>query len=145
MMESVEKADVKRLTLTPHYEPEEVVVLQAFEKSLQEGMMLFEQEEKAEEEKKKAEEEEERQRDAEKKEAEAMVIEFGDQEGTSQNKGKDVMDSEPPSYILKMQADIESQRINHEALQQKVDKIAANQEDISSKLSDLIALMSKKP
>ncbi|MCH99932.1 hypothetical protein A2U01_0020947 [Trifolium medium] len=40
---------------------EEMVVLEAFEKSLQEGMLLFEEEMKAEEEKKKAEEEKKHQ------------------------------------------------------------------------------------
>ncbi|MCI37270.1 hypothetical protein A2U01_0058494, partial [Trifolium medium] len=108
MMESIEKADVKRLTLISH-------------------SRLEEEKQRLKKEKKKAEEEEERKRDAEKEEAEAMIFELSNQEGTSQNKGKDVMDSEPPAYILKMQADIESQRINHEALQQKVDKIATNQ------------------
>ncbi|MCI14410.1 hypothetical protein A2U01_0035541, partial [Trifolium medium] len=63
---------------------------------------------------------------------------------SDKNKGKAVMDSEPPAYVLKMQADIESQRIKQEALEQKVDKIAENQQDMSSKLDVILALMSKK-
>ncbi|MCI81643.1 hypothetical protein A2U01_0102917, partial [Trifolium medium] len=51
---------------------------------------------------------------------------------------------EPPSYVLKMQEDIENQKIKQEALEQKVDQIAENQKDMSSKLDAILALMSKK-
>ncbi|MCI17337.1 hypothetical protein A2U01_0038484 [Trifolium medium] len=61
MVESIEKAGIKRLTLTPYFEPTERVVLEAFEKALAEGLRLFEEEEKDEEEKKRLKEEQKRQ------------------------------------------------------------------------------------
>ncbi|MCH93363.1 hypothetical protein A2U01_0014312 [Trifolium medium] len=67
IMESVERADTKRLTLTPHFEPEERVVLETFEKSLQEA-------------------------------SEQMAL----------DKGKKIMDSKPPAYVLKLQEDFDS-------------------------------------
>ncbi|MCI96346.1 hypothetical protein A2U01_0117646, partial [Trifolium medium] len=59
-------------------------------------------------------------------------------------KGKDVMDPELPAYILKMQADIEAQRIKQETLEKKVDKVIEIQPDLSSKLDALLSLMTKK-
>ncbi|MCI70487.1 hypothetical protein A2U01_0091750, partial [Trifolium medium] len=50
IMESVERADIKRLNLTSYFDPEERVVLEAFVKELVEGLRLFEEEMKAEEE-----------------------------------------------------------------------------------------------
>ncbi|MCI30601.1 hypothetical protein A2U01_0051811 [Trifolium medium] len=110
---------------------------------------------KAEEEKKKAEEEEEKKRQEAEKEAEeknkpsedhaegsVKVIEASEQ--VVLDKGKAIMDSEPPAYVLKMQADIESQRIKQEALEQKADKVAEIQHEMSSKLDALISLLSKK-
>ncbi|MCI64092.1 hypothetical protein A2U01_0085349 [Trifolium medium] len=55
------------------------------------------------------------------------------------------MESEPPAYVLKMQADIEAQKIRQDAMEVKVDTVVENQKDIASKLDALIALMSKKP
>ncbi|MCI08135.1 hypothetical protein A2U01_0029208 [Trifolium medium] len=156
-MESVEKAGMKRLTLTPHFEPEEVVVLEAFEKELAEGLRLFEEEEKAEEEKKRLEEEqkrleEEKKRQEEEKEAaeklrskEKKNKEDSKKMDIDKDKGKAPMESEPPAYVLKMQADIETQKIRQDDMEVKVDTVVENQKDIASKLDAPIALMSRKP
>ncbi|MCI04134.1 hypothetical protein A2U01_0025178, partial [Trifolium medium] len=122
MVESIERAGIKRLTLTPHFEPEEMMVLEAFEKSLQEGIQLFEEEIKAEEEKKQQEEERKHIKAEEKEAAEKqrseeenaegsdrMMIDTSDQVvlDSSKDKGKEKMEPESPSYVLKMQEDIE--------------------------------------
>ncbi|MCI08880.1 hypothetical protein A2U01_0029962 [Trifolium medium] len=115
-------------------------------------MLLFEEEMKAEEEKKRQEEEKEA---AEKKISEEeheegsdrMIIDTSDQVvlDTSKDKGKEIMEPEPPSYVLKMQEDIANQKIKQEALEEKVDKIAENQKDMNSKLDVIFAFMSQKP
>ncbi|MCI05692.1 hypothetical protein A2U01_0026745 [Trifolium medium] len=145
LVESLDRARAKRLTLTPHFEPEERVVFEAFEKSLQEGMLLFEEEMKAEEEKEAA------QKKSSKEEHEGsdrMMIEASDHivlDTSDKDKGKAIMDSEPPSYVLKLQEDVESQKIKQAALEEKVDKIAENQKDMNFKLDAILAFISKKP
>ncbi|MCH94930.1 hypothetical protein A2U01_0015901, partial [Trifolium medium] len=141
IMKSVEEADTKLLTMKPHFEPEEQFVLRAFEKELAAGIQLFEEEMKAEDEK-KLEKEQKRieAEEAAKRQSDEML-----EEGSDKGKGKAVMDSEPPEYVLKMQADIEAQKIRQDVMEVKVDTVVTNQKDIASKLDALVALMSKKP
>ncbi|MCH82735.1 hypothetical protein A2U01_0003546 [Trifolium medium] len=121
---------------------------------------------KAEEENKKAEEEK-KQQEAEKEAEEKnrseeehiegydkMIIDTSDQVvlDNSKDKGKAIMDSEPPPYVLKMQEDIDSQKVKHEALEVKFDNLAetqkvmaTKQDTMDSKLDAIFALLSKKP
>ncbi|MCI05454.1 hypothetical protein A2U01_0026507 [Trifolium medium] len=119
IMEYAERAEMKRLTLTPHFEPGERVVLEAFEKALAEGLRQFEEEEKEEEEKKRLKEEQKIQAEEEQKkrqEEEAAEKLISEQEKQ------------------KMQADIEAQKTRQDAMEVKVDTVVENQKDIASNL-----------
>ncbi|MCI19064.1 hypothetical protein A2U01_0040219, partial [Trifolium medium] len=143
LVESIERAGAKRLTLTPHFEPEEMMVLESVHKSLMEEMMNFEEMELSAEKKKCSEEENEEDSDR-------MLIDASDQivaDTSAKDKGKAIMDSEPPSYILKLQEDLDSQKVKHEALEVKVDNLAENQkvmatkqDTMDSKLDAILAL-----
>ncbi|MCI10866.1 hypothetical protein A2U01_0031963 [Trifolium medium] len=79
-----------------------------------------------------------------------LMIEASEQ--MALDKGKKIMDSEPPAYVLKLQEDFDSQKVKHEALEVKFDNMAetqkvmqSKQDTMDSKLDTTLALLSKKP
>ncbi|MCI49041.1 hypothetical protein A2U01_0070284, partial [Trifolium medium] len=58
-----------------------------------------------------------------KESSEHIVIDY-------QDKGKTVMESEPPTYVLQMQEEIKAQRLRQETLETKVDTIAEDQKEL---------------
>ncbi|MCH80291.1 hypothetical protein A2U01_0001057 [Trifolium medium] len=150
IMEYAEKANVKILTLTPYFDPIERMWLDVFEKELttafrEERERLLKEKQRIEEKKKKLEEEKKKaEREAEQKEAEAMIVEYSSLEASSQNKGKLSTDSGLPAYILKMQEDIEAQRIRKENMAETQKNISARQENMDSKLDAILAFLTPK-
>ncbi|MCH99931.1 hypothetical protein A2U01_0020946 [Trifolium medium] len=79
-----------------------------------------------------------------------MIIDTSDQ--VALDKGKQIMEPEPPSYVLKLQADIGSQKVKHDVLEVKFDNLAENQkvmatkqDTMDSKLDAILVFLSKKP
>ncbi|MCI23541.1 hypothetical protein A2U01_0044722, partial [Trifolium medium] len=130
VMESVERCKVKRLTLTPHYDPrvEEFVVNEVLSMFKQ----AEEEEAKAEEEEKRKQEEEKRQQEEKQKMLTENVTSDNMMVNSSEDKGKAVASEHDP-LVLILQEQLATQKAEQELLKEEAKNLTESQHHVIQK------------